>query len=179
MARGYRLGLAVIASLSITFTPVAPVAPDAQAGGPARERGAPVVVPSGTDADDDGLPDALEPSVGTDPANPDTDGDGIRDGGDPDIVAAAVNALPAVSLGPGAAGLRTTIRARLAGIQRQILAGRIDTAIVELGNLRLRLDGCPPQADAGVQLIRRAVISAEEHADAPIGVIRHRVLHPR
>jgi len=147
MARGYRLGLAVIASLSIAFTPVAPFAHDAEASGPAHERGAPVVVPIGTDADDDGLPDALEPSVGTDPANPDTDGDGIRDGGDPDIIAAAVTALPAASLGRGAAGLRRAIFARLDGIQRQILAGRIDQAIVELGNLRLRLDGCPPQAD--------------------------------
>jgi outer membrane protein OmpA-like peptidoglycan-associated protein len=34
----------------------------------------------GADADEDGLPDALEPFYGTDPANPDTDGDGLKDG---------------------------------------------------------------------------------------------------
>ncbi len=35
------------------------------------------------DDDNDGLPDAEELALGSDPRNPDTDGDGIRDGDDP------------------------------------------------------------------------------------------------
>jgi len=32
----------------------------------------------------DGIPDAVEPALGTDPLNPDSDGDGVQDGADPE-----------------------------------------------------------------------------------------------
>ena len=38
---------------------------------------------AGADTDGDGIPDAAEPLLGTDPMNPDTDGDGINDLADP------------------------------------------------------------------------------------------------
>jgi hypothetical protein len=44
---------------------------------------------SGNDTDGDGLPDAAEAVLGTDPQNPDTDGDGQNDKVDPELLSAA------------------------------------------------------------------------------------------
>ncbi|MGV3771475.1 MAG: LamG-like jellyroll fold domain-containing protein [Verrucomicrobiales bacterium] len=49
------------------------------------------------DSDNDGLSDAAELQVGTDPANPDTDGDGLLDGVDPEPLNAARKPMLAIT----------------------------------------------------------------------------------
>jgi hypothetical protein len=76
-----------ITILALSFT----VACNARLGngpaGDAPDSGAPDAVPvdSGKDSDGDGLSDAEEAVLGTDPNNPDSDGDGIPDGDEVDI----------------------------------------------------------------------------------------------
>lgn len=97
------------------------------------------------DDDDDGLTNAEESDLGTDPNNPDTDGDGIIDGGDPSVL---VEVLPPDSLFKDSdGGLRQAMLARLNGIEDHMLALNIEGALRELENLRRRVDGCPPKAD--------------------------------
>ncbi|MFV1962618.1 MAG: hypothetical protein ACC658_12415, partial [Acidimicrobiia bacterium] len=61
---------------------------------------------TGTDSDGDGLDDAFELSIGTDPNNPDTDGDGLDDGvevnfnGNPDYVPYTDGSNPNADLNP-------------------------------------------------------------------------------
>ena len=47
---------------------------------PGTEKGCPEIDNSGVDTDKDGLSDAMEAKIGTNPKNPDSDGDGLNDG---------------------------------------------------------------------------------------------------
>jgi hypothetical protein len=99
----------------------------------------------GADSDGDGLSDADEATLGTDPLDPDTDGDGIVDGSDPDVIADVVSALPDVAF--HSAGNQNAMLVRLADIEEDIAAGDTDGAITQLRNLRRRVDGCGSEAD--------------------------------
>lgn len=103
--------------------------------------------PLNPDTDNDGLSDGDEVDLSTDPLNPDTDGDGIVDSRDPDIVATVVAELGDVAFATGDPGLRTALLHRLDDIEELIIAGDIDQAANELGDLRRRVDGCGTEAD--------------------------------
>ena len=47
---------------------------------PGKDKGCPEMDNSGADSDKDGLSDAMEKKMGTNPNNPDSDGDGLKDG---------------------------------------------------------------------------------------------------
>ena len=96
--------------------------------------------PLASDTDSDGLDDPIELASGTNPVDADSDDDGILDGDDVEFIENVVNGLP-----PGAfrtPSLRATLIARLEAIELQIAQGHPGDAIVELGKLRLRVNGC-------------------------------------
>jgi TolB protein len=78
---------------------------------------------------------------------PDNDGNGVPDAWDPDIVAAAVSALPRSDFANGAPGHLTAILSRLDHVESLIAAGETADAVSALDDLRLRLDGCGTTAD--------------------------------
>jgi hypothetical protein len=99
----------------------------------------------GADTDGDGLTDAEESELGTDPTDPDSDGDGIVDGSDPDVLADVVSTFPDAAFHSG--GNRNALQSRLENIEADIAAGDTDLAIEKLMNLRARVDGCGTAAD--------------------------------
>jgi serine protease len=118
------------------------------------------------DADDDGVSDDLEHTAGTDPADPDSDGDGLPDGVDPSTLAIYVASLDAEAFRSAALqGTRNALLRRLAAIEGHLHTGDVDDVVEELGNLRRRLDGCPPTrdvndwiVDCGAQLDARRLL---------------------
>lgn len=101
--------------------------------------------PLSSDTDSDGLDDPLELACGTNPTDADSDDDGLLDGEDVEFIENVVNALP-----PGAfraPALQTTFVARLEAIELQIAQGHGGDAILELGKLALRVNGCGVAAD--------------------------------
>lgn len=105
--------------------------------------------PRNPDSDGDGLPDGDEIDLGMLPLDPDSDWDGIADGSDPDVVAAAVAALPIGAFRNSADpnGQRNAMLSRLASIEMEIANGNITDAIRELQNLRRKVDGCGTSAE--------------------------------
>lgn len=112
--------------------------------------------PDQIDSDGDGMGDACDP---------DDDNDGIPDTQDPDVVAEVVNAIPAEHF--HSEGNRNAFLSRLDNIEALIAAGDVEQAIMELQNLRRRLDGCGANPDAndwlldcGSQLAVRVALDA-------------------
>lgn len=103
--------------------------------------------PTDPDSDDDGLSDGDEVELGTDPLDPDSDGDGIPDGSDPDSLADLLDSLADAVFASGDGGHRTAMQSRLDGIEADILAGDLAAAVRKLENLRRRVDGCGSAAD--------------------------------
>lgn len=104
--------------------------------------------PLDPDTDDDGLNDGVEVATGMDPLDPDTDDDGIPDGRDVEFIENFITALPAEVFRSTGPGTRTAILARFEAIEGRIAAGQIATALQQLSNLRMRLDGCGASPDA-------------------------------
>ena len=113
-------------------------------GGPSSGPQPPISI---MDLDDDGLLNDDESFAGTDPNNPDTDEDGIPDGVDPDVLSTIIESLDDDAFKSRDRGHRTAIVALLSNNQRNIIAGEIAKAILDLEKLRLHLDGCPDIAD--------------------------------
>jgi hypothetical protein len=101
--------------------------------------------PLDPDTDGDGLPDGTEVAHGTDPLDPDTDGDGLTDGGDVEHVQAAIGALRDSAL--GAPWQRYVLRWHLEVVERSLVADRTWPALILLIVLHARVDGCGDQPD--------------------------------
>lgn len=135
------------------------------------------------DNDGDGLSDAEEVALGTDPFDPDTDGDGLADGVDPDptdpdsdrdgvsdgvdSVGDTVTALPDTAFRPPGGGTRNAFLNRLLEIEARLDAGDVSGALDLLRDLRRKVDGCGSSADSNdwirdcpAQLVVRAQIDA-------------------
>jgi Tol biopolymer transport system component len=116
------------------------------------------------DNDGDGLPDAEEVAIGSDPFDPDTDGDGVPDGTDPDpldsdsdgdgisdgvdALGDTIMALPTSSFRPPGGGTRTAFVNRLIEIETRLDAGDVAGALDLLRDLRRKVDGCGVSADS-------------------------------
>lgn len=116
------------------------------------------------DNDGDGLPDAEEVLIGTDPFDPDTDDDGVADGADPDpldpdadgdgtsdgidALGDTALALPDSAFRPPGGGTRTAFLNRLAEIEARLDAGDVVGALDLLRDLRRKVNGCGSSADS-------------------------------
>ena len=98
------------------------------------------------DNDGDGLSDAEEVALGTDPFDRDTDGDGISDG--IDSVGDTVAAIPNSAFRPPGGGTRTAFLNRLMEIEARLDAGDVPGALNLLRDLRRKVDGCGSSADS-------------------------------
>lgn len=135
-------GIALVVAAVLATTVVTVTA------GPYDEAAAAPALVGAPDGDADGVPDALEQAAGTDPADPDSDHDGLPDGVDPGTLAGYAASLSDAAFNSSSTeGTGNALLSRLTAIEQHLHAGDVDDVIRELGNLRRRLDGCPPTPD--------------------------------
>lgn len=117
------------------------------------------------DDDNDRVSDAIETTYGSDPYDADSDDDGLADGTDVEIAQNAIAALPLDVFKSSSGGTRNSLLNRLDEIEQQLVRGNQKTAIKQLLDLRLHVDGCGTSPDAndairdcGAQTSIRALI---------------------
>ena len=103
--------------------------------------------PLKADTDGDMLTDGIEVSYGTNPNNPDTDNDGLIDGKDVEFIQNAVLAIPTTCFTPPGAGTKNAMLVNFDAVEIFLRKGKTATAIRQLGNLRMHVDGCGVKSD--------------------------------